>query len=204
MRDMTRETFTVGTDAHGRRFIYQATHELDKNHDGNDRTFETIGETSIYEVPGSPKCPVQSYLMYLSVLNPKQKAIWQKPKASVRKSEKIWYQNMALGEKSLSNFMPEMSKKYGLSRRYTNHCLRVTSTQTLDDANVESHHIIRVTGHKSESSVKNYARRLSSQKKKEISDIYTAATGLSEEASCLPESASASPSISASCQKIYK
>ena len=60
MRDMTRETFTVGTDAHGRRFIYQAKDEVDKNHNENDRTFKTIGEASIYEVPGCPKCPVQN------------------------------------------------------------------------------------------------------------------------------------------------
>ena len=86
---------------------------------------------------------------------------------------------MACGEKSLSNFIPEMSKKYGLSRRYTNHFLRVTSTDTLDDANVESRHIIRMTSHKSEASVKSYGRRLSSHKKKEISDICPAAIGLS-------------------------
>ena len=70
--------------------------------------------------------------------------------------------------------------------------------RTLNDANVES---IRVTGHRSKASVKNYTGQLSSQKKKEISDIYAAATGLSEEASCLSESISSSPSISSSCQK---
>ena len=80
MRDMTRETFAVGTDVRGRRFIYQATDELDKNHDRNDRTFETIGEASIYEVPGSPKCPVQNYLMFLSVINPKQNALGKNQK----------------------------------------------------------------------------------------------------------------------------
>ena len=67
---MTRETFTIGTDAHGRRFIYKAKYELGINHNENNRTFKTIDEASIYEVPGSPKCPVQNYLMYFSALNP--------------------------------------------------------------------------------------------------------------------------------------
>ena len=53
MRDMTRETFAVGTDARGRRFLYQTIDEFDSNHHENDRTFETIGEASIYEVPGA-------------------------------------------------------------------------------------------------------------------------------------------------------
>ena len=65
--------------------------------------------------------------------------------------------------------MPKMSIKYGLSQRYTNHCLRVTSTQVLDDAIFEGRHIIRVTGHKSESSVKSYGRTLSFSRKKGIS-----------------------------------
>ena len=94
MRDMTRETFAVGTDVRGRRFIYQATDELDKNHDKNDRTFETIGEASIYEVPGSPKCPVQNYLMFLSVINPKQNALGKNQKHQWEKVQKsgikIW------------------------------------------------------------------------------------------------------------------
>ena len=60
-----------------------------------------------------------------------------------------------------------MSLKYNLSQRYTNHSLRVTSLQTLDDAQ----HIIRVSGHKSVSSVENYARKLSTSRKRSISSV---------------------------------
>ena len=38
MRHMIRETFTVGSDTHGRRLSHQATEELDMNHYKNDRS----------------------------------------------------------------------------------------------------------------------------------------------------------------------
>ena len=98
---------------------------------------EALGEGSIYEVSCCPKCPVQNCLLRVSVFNPKQKIFWQNPKASIKESDKIWFQTMALGVKSLSNLMLEL---YDLSRRCTNHSLRAMSTQTLNDADVESRH----------------------------------------------------------------
>ena len=41
-----------------------------------------------------------------------------------------------MSEKSIGNLMAEMSKKYELSKRYTNHCVRVTSLQLLDDEKI--------------------------------------------------------------------
>ena len=64
-----------------------------------------------------------------------------------------------------------MSMKYNLSQRYTNHSLHVTSLQTLDDAKIEGRYIIRVSGHKSVSSVQNYARKLSTSRKRSISSV---------------------------------
>ena len=61
--------------------------------------------------------------------------------------------------------MPKLSLKYKLSQRYTNHSIRVTSVQTLEDVNVEGRHIVRISGHKSINSVQSYARRLSAARK---------------------------------------
>ena len=66
--------------------------------------------------------------------------------------------------------MPQMSKLYGLSQRYTNHCVRVTSAQLLHDQQFEGRHIIRVTGHKNETSVKCYGRKLSFSRIRSISE----------------------------------
>ena len=68
--------------------------------------------------------------------------------------------------------MAKMSSKYGLSERYTNHSIRVTSLQLLDDENIEGRHIIRISGHKSIDSVQNYAR-LSAARKRNISSLFS-------------------------------
>ena len=79
------------------------------------------------------------------------------------------YCNVPVGQKILGGMMPRLSEKYKLSQRYTNHSIQVTSLQVLEDANVEGRHIIRVSGHKSLESVQNYAKQLSSARKRSIS-----------------------------------
>ena len=134
---MDKNTFTIKQDATGRRYISQVKDELDKNHGQNDNNFDTIGEGAIYEIPESETCPVKTFEKYLSKLHPERNTLWQRPKSKVSSSELVWYFNVPLSEKTLGNMMPRMSIKYCLSKRYTNHCLRVTSTQVLDDANFE-------------------------------------------------------------------
>lgn len=65
--------------------------------------------------------------------------------------------------------MAEISKLGCLSRVYTNHCVRATSITALDNAGIEARHIMRASGHRSESSIRSYSCRLSETKKREIS-----------------------------------
>ena len=157
LRAMTKDTFKEGIDASGRAFFYQAKGEKDKNHSENDESFATIGEGRMYET-GGDKCPFKAFKLYLEKLNPHNNALWQRPRVSMSIYDKIWYCNMAHGEKYLGNMLSMLSNTYKLSRCYTNHSLRVTSLQALDDQNIEGRHIIRVSGHKNVESVQNYAR----------------------------------------------
>ena len=146
---------------------------MDINHDACDDNFDTPGEGRLYET-GGKKCPVSLFLFYLSKLNPNLDALWQRPRQlKFCNNEAIWYCNVPHGVNHLGNMMATLSKKYDLSQRYTNHCVRVTGLQTLDDADIEGRHIIRVSGHKRTDSVENYARRLSVAKKRKISSILT-------------------------------
>ena len=172
LRDMSKNTFVVGVDASGTRYVEQATGEVDKNHPdplgaGND---DTNGEGRMYAT-GRDSCPVESYLKYIALLNPNQEAFWQRPKTRPSTDAPIWYDNAPLGEKSLGGMMATLSTKYKLSQRYTNHCIRVTTVQALDDHNIAGRHIVRVSGHKSEESIKSYARKLSAAKKRKISSV---------------------------------
>ena len=177
LRTMTKMTFEIASDATGKRFIQQSTSERDKNHTENDHPTDTTGEGRIYAT-GSDECPVACFEKYLRVLNPNIDALWQRPRAKISVRADIWYCNVPLGEKSLGGMMSTISEKYNLSQRYTNHSLRATSIQVLEDANIEGRHIIRVSGHKNKDSLANYARRLSTAKKRNLSNILAESVGV--------------------------
>ena len=65
-----------------------------------------------------------------------------------------------------TNFMKKLSENAGLSRVYTNHCIRSICITNLDECGFEVRHITAVSGHKSESTIKNY-----SVKKRQMSKI---------------------------------
>ena len=60
--------------------------------------------------------------------------------------------------------------------------------QVLEDGNVDSRHIIRVSGHKNPESISNYARRLSTAKKRKISSLFSTSVGEKENSSAVPHS----------------
>lgn len=57
--------------------------------------------------------------------------------------------------------------------RYTAHCLRATATQALDDAGCEIRHIMFMTGHRNEASVRSYSRGTTEEQKYKMSRILT-------------------------------
>ena len=71
--------------------------------------------------------------------------------------------------------MSSISKQVNLSEKYTYHCIKAMAVSFLDACNFEARHIMRVSGHKSESSIRSYSRRLSKAKQKEISHTLSSA-----------------------------
>jgi len=92
-------------------------------------------------------------------------------KTKVDESDNLWFDKMPVGKNTLGNMMANISEKCGLSKRYTNHCIRSTCITVLHNNGIETRHIIGLSGHKSETSVKSYCKRLSDTKKREISTI---------------------------------
>ena len=63
-----------------------------------------------------------------------------------------------------------------LSRHYTNHSIRATSITIMDESGFESRHIMKISGHKSEASLKLYAQN---KKKIKISECLSNSLGQS-------------------------
>lgn len=51
---------------------------------------------------------------------------------------------------------PNICEKTGIAKQYTNHSLRARAVHILDEAEFAGPHIMSITGHKSESSLKTY------------------------------------------------
>lgn len=115
------------------------------------------------------ECPVRSFVKYLRRLNPNCNKLFQK----VRKEpvDRVYYDNVPLGHNRLGSFMPELSKAAKLSQMYTNHSLRATTVHVLDSAQIPSRHIMTVTGHKAETSLKTYSGKTDESTKRRMSEI---------------------------------
>ena len=158
LREHTKSTFAVAVDSQSRRYVYQKEDELDKNHRADDSPYDTSCDGRMYEKPESALCPVKCFELCLSKLNPDIECLWQRPKETFSNDDPVWYCMAPLGKNTLGTFMKTISKKTNLSQEYTNHSIRATAVTLLaDHSDFEARHIIRVSGHKSESSIRSYS-----------------------------------------------
>ncbi|XP_068702571.1 uncharacterized protein [Montipora foliosa] len=130
VREQTRDTYLIGYDSStGLKYIYP-------NPSHCENVFAEGKCPKMKEKPGNPRCPVSSFLKYLSKLNPMNLYLWQRPKASFKhhacEDDPVWYENAAVGHNSLGEMMTNMSKLARLSRIYTNNCIRGTYMAILD------------------------------------------------------------------------
>ena len=72
--------------------------------------------------------------------------------------------------------MSYTSAKYGLSKRYTNRCVLHHCKFLVLNKSWKDIPYVRVSGHKSEASIKSYARKLSSSTKHAIFDTFRRST----------------------------
>ena len=114
-------------------------------------------------------CPVNLFELYISKRNKENNLLWQRPKKKVHYTDSEWYEKTRVGHDPLERFMKFLMKDVTLSRTdYTNHSIRATVITNLDRDGFEARHIIAITGHKSESTIKQYSKRCPENKKREM------------------------------------
>ena len=146
LRQLKKTDFEIKVNSQGKRCVVKTTDELTKNHRAHDVQAEDF-----------PFCPVSSFEKYLSVLNPMNEYLFQRPKKSAGEGE-IWYDNMVVGENTLGKKMKVISHQAELSKIYTNHSIRATTITILDRSGFEARHIMSVSGHRNESSINTYSK----------------------------------------------
>lgn len=120
-------------------------------------------------------CPVKTYDLYISRLDPRQNRLWQTPKQGVNWNDEMWYSPLPIGKTKCQDLMPTLYERAGLSKRYTNHCIRSTVVGILDRGKFGARKIMCWTGHKSENSIKSYAHTTTNAQKKEVAEYLSKA-----------------------------
>lgn len=83
----------------------------------------------------------------------------------------IWYTNeKCVGKNTLDTLMSTLSKTVGLSKRYTNHCLRVTAITVLKESGASNEEIASFSGHKNPGSVQRYCHKRRDESHQGFSD----------------------------------
>ncbi|XP_061197001.1 uncharacterized protein LOC133205248 [Saccostrea echinata] len=121
LRSFQKGDFSVRTDPEGKRHVCKVKHREEKNHRGDDLTDDQTNQARMYEMPGNPRCPVNSFMKYIVKLNPDNPNLWQRPKPSVSETQSVWFDNVPLGKNTLAAMMSTISKSAELSTVYTNH-----------------------------------------------------------------------------------
>ena len=93
LRQLKKTDFDIKVNSQGKRCVVKTTDELTKNHRAHDVQAE---EGGMMIANDAPFCPVSSFEKYLSVSNPMNEYLFQRPKKSAGEGE-IWYDNMVVG-----------------------------------------------------------------------------------------------------------
>lgn len=159
---MTKSTFKLHFDVDTQiPFVKKVQDELTKNHKEGDEEIVSGFMAQILDTNGQPHrhCPIRSFENYIATLSPENNILWQQPKRC-RPPPGIqeWYKPVLLGHNNIDNFMSMISSECDLSKRYTNHCIRVTGSNKLTRGKFIPKQIMSVTGHKSLESLAIYQR----------------------------------------------
>ena len=163
LRALKPDSFKFATDSEGHRYVAMAYNEADKTHHGVDSR-ERPKAPRMYST-GDDSCPVAAFEKYLSKLNPENNALFQKPLLKYHKDGAIWYSKIPVGVNHLYEFISRLSAEAGLSKRYTNHCIRAMVVSTLFNAGVSNVGIMSVSGHRSAESLLPYLKPSDSERR---------------------------------------
>ena len=94
----------------GFKFIWKKIDEVTKNHQ-DDTTFMS---GIMAEIANFERCPVKSYLKYISKMHPRCNFLWQQAKDEVLDAD-IWYKPLKVGPHPLAGFMSRVSHDADLS-----------------------------------------------------------------------------------------
>lgn len=114
-----------------------------------------------------------------------------------------WYAVQPMGKNKILGMMAKISLQAGLSRRYTNHCIKATVATGLKHAGIDVLSIMSITGHRNVKSLDSYIEGPSDQQRRSLSATLPTCNVVSESESILPLPTTVRPVASSSSQEMH-
>ena len=173
---MGKNSVIIEHDSTGRRYMRMQCDMLSKNAKASlvRNEFENLKNSRIYENgEDTSHCPVAAFELYREKIeNCGTDSLFPKPcKNQTKISQGEWYtKEKSVGKNTLDTLMATLSRKANLSKRYTNHCLRVTAITILKENGASNEEIATFSGHKNPCSVQRYCRKRKDESFQKYSD----------------------------------
>lgn len=150
-------------------YVIKVEDKATKNHCETDQLIIT---NFMPENKTDKMCPVRSFRIYIDHLNPQNPYLWQTPNPNVKdeNNNKIWYTLGHIWKNPLGAFMSTLSEQAKLSKKYTNHSIRVTGASILTRCKYNDKEVMSMTGHKSVQSLTIY-QPVQNKKKIEMGQV---------------------------------
>ena len=146
LRSLKRDSIGFDIDESGKEYAFIQTSLLSKNVKAslNAKDFEDVKGARLYSLTNDNDsiCPLKLLREYLQLLpkETKDNCIFPLPTKNGYSSTAV------VGKNTLGNLMPKLSDAAQLSQRYTNHCVRVTVINKLNDSGLTYEDIATVSG----------------------------------------------------------
>ena len=138
---LQKEHFEITVDADG-NYVGAVLTESTKNNPGG----QDYSDVRMYKVVSNSMDPVKALEFYLSKLHPENKNLFSKSKKIFTRDD-IWFTKEVIGKNTLVSMMKNISNRAGLSKVYTNQCVRASTVTHLYQAGVDAHQICSITKH---------------------------------------------------------
>ena len=163
------------TDSNGKTYIRINCDTLSKNAKASlsSKEYESIKNVRMYENEDESECPVAAFKLYTRMFadSEDEQRLFPKPLTKFNSNSQRWYcEKGVLGKNSLDNLMSTLSKELSLSKRYTNHCVRVTGITVLREQGKSDEEIASVSGHKNAANIQRYVRKRRDESHYDLSD----------------------------------
>lgn len=163
---LSKSSFHIFTDSDGLRYVALNHELLSKNAKASLKTseHEDLKKARMYACPDDVNnCPVVAFELYMDKITKIDNVhLFPKPckNLSKGKASRQWFaEKQTVGKNTIDCLMSRLSESLALSKRYTNHSIRVTHITVLKENGFTNSEIAANTGHKNAESIERYNRK---------------------------------------------